>query len=215
MSLERFGWNSYFENEFARHAGNGVEPARVALADRDRFAVWTDSGERDATGAGRLPYESAGWPAVGDWVALEAGARISAVLPRQSAFSRKEAGAVTRQQVIAANIDMLFVVVGLDGDFNLRRIERYLLLAWESGAKPVLVLNKAALRAYPPQAAADVQALASGAPVVAISALEGCGVTEIEAHLDAGRTAALTGSSGAGKSTLVNRLLGHERQPVQ
>jgi len=215
MSLERFGWNSYFENEFARHAGNGVEPARVALADRDRFAVWTDSGERDATVAGRLRYESADWPAVGDWVALEAGARISAVLPCQSAFSRKEAGAVTRQQVIAANIDMLFVVVGLDGDFNLRRIERYLLLAWESGAKPVVVLNKADLCADPAQAAADVQALASGAPVVAISALEGCGVTEIEAHLDAGRTAALTGSSGAGKSTLVNRLLGHERQPVQ
>ena len=215
MSLEKFGWNSYFKNEFTRYAGASVEPARVALADRERFVVWSDSGERDATVAGRLRYESDDWPAVGDWIALEAAARISAVLPRQSAFSRKEAGEVTRQQVIAANIDVLFVVAGLDGDFNLRRLERYLLLAWESGAKPVVILNKADLRADAAQAAADVQALASGAPVVAISALEGWGVPEIEAHLGAGQTAALTGSSGAGKSTLVNRLLGHDRQPVQ
>jgi ribosome biogenesis GTPase len=152
---------------------------------------------------------------VGDWVALEAGTRISAVLPRQSVFSRKEAGAVTREQVIAANIDVLFVVTGLDGDFNLRRIERYLLLAWESGAKPVVVLNKADLCSNTTQAAADVQALASGVPVAAISALHGSGVPEVEAHLTAGQTAAVTGSSGAGKSTLVNRLLGHERQRVQ
>ena len=214
MPLERFGWNSYFENEFARYAGGGVEPARVALADRERFIVWTDSGERDATVAGRLRYESDVWPAVGDWVALEAGARISAVLPRQSAFSRKEAGAVTREQVIAANIDVLFVVAGLDGDFNLRRLERYLLLAWESGAKPVVVLNKADLCADTAQAAVDVQALASGAPVAVVSAVEGWGVPEVEAHLGAGQTAAFTGSSGAGKSTLVNRLLGDERQQV-
>ncbi len=214
MSLEKFGWNSYFENEFARFAGDCVEPARVALADREHFAVWTNSGERDATIAGRLRHESDVWPAIGDWVALESGARISAVLPRQSAFSRKEAGAVTREQVIAANIDVLFVVAGLDGDFNLRRLERYLLLAWESGAKPVVVLNKADLCADPAQAAADVQALASGAPVAVVSALEGWGVPEIEAHLSAGQTAALTGSSGAGQSTLVNRLLGHDHQLV-
>jgi ribosome biogenesis GTPase len=215
MSLEKFGWNSYFKNEFARFAADGVEPARVALADRERFIVWTDSGEHDATIAGRLRYEFDDWPAVGDWVALEAGARISAVLPRQSAFSRKEPGAVTREQVIAANIEVLFVVAGLDGDFNLRRIERYLLLAWESGAKPVVVLNKADLCSNTTQAAADVQALASGVPVAAISALHGSGVPEVEAHLTAGQTAAVTGSSGAGKSTLVNRLLGHERQRVQ
>jgi len=215
MSLAKFGWNSYFENEFARYSGDGVEPARVALAGRERFLVWSESGERQATVAGHLRYESDAWPTVGDWVALESRVRISAVLPRQSAFSRKEAGAVTREQVIAANIDVLFVVAGLDGDFNLRRIERYLLLAWKSGARPVVVLNKADLCANAAQAAADVQALASGAPVTVVSALEGWGVPEMEAHLTAGQTAALTGSSGAGKSTLVNRLLGHERQLVQ
>jgi len=215
MSLEKFGWNSYFESEFSRFAGAGREPVRVALADREHLVIWSESGEREATVAGRLRYESGDWPTVGDWVALEAGTRISAVLPRQSAFSRKEAGAVTREQVLAANIDVLFVVTGLDGDFNLRRIERYLLLAWESGAKPVVVLNKADLCANTAQAAADVQALASGAPVAVVSALEGWGVPGVEVHLSAGQTAAITGSSGAGKSTLVNRLLGDERQRVQ
>ena len=215
MSLEKFGWNSYFESEFSRFAGAGREPVRVALADREHLVIWSESGEREATVAGRLRYESGDWPTVGDWVALEAGTRISAVLPRQSVFSRKEAGAVTREQVLAANIDVLFVVTGLDGDFNLRRIERYLLLAWESGAKPVVVLNKADLCANTAQAAADVQALASGAPVAVVSALEGWGVPGVEVHLSAGQTAAITGSSGAGKSTLVNRLLGDERQRVQ
>jgi ribosome biogenesis GTPase len=215
MSLEKFGWNFYFESEFERFAGAGREPARVALADREQFVVWSEPGERDATVAGRLRYESDAWPAVGDWVALEAGTRISAVLPRQSVFSRKEPGDVTREQVIAANIDVLFVVTGLDGDLNLRRIERYLLLAWESGAKPVVVLNKADLCENTAQAAAHVQALASGAPVALISALEGWGVPDVEVHLRPGQTAAVTGSSGAGKSTLVNRLLGHERQRVQ
>jgi len=215
MSLEKFGWNLYFESEFERFAGAGREPARVALADREQFVVWSEPGERDATVAGRLRYESDAWPAVGDWVALEAGTRISAVLPRQSVFSRKEPGDVTREQVIAANIDVLFVVTGLDGDLNLRRIERYLLLAWESGAKPVVVLNKADLCENTAQAAAHVQALASGAPVALISALEGWGVPDVEVHLRPGQTAAVTGSSGAGKSTLVNRLLGHERQRVQ
>src|SRR5712692_8743156 len=168
MSLEKFGWNSYFESQFARFAGAGREPARVALADRERFVVWSESGEREATVAGRLRHESDDWPTVGDWVALEAGTRISAVLPRQSAFSRKEAGAVTRAQVIAANIDVLFVVAGLDGDFNLRRLERYLLLARESGARPVVVLNKSDLRADIEEVA--VHAAALGAPVVTTSA---------------------------------------------
>lgn len=215
MSLEKFGWNAFFAAEFARLAEPLAVPARVALADRERFIVWSESGECAATVAGRLRYESGAWPVVGDWVVLENGARIARILPRQSAFSRKEAGNVTREQVIAANIDVLFIVNGLDGDFNPRRIERYLLLAWESGARPVVVLNKADLRADAEQAAAEVAALASGAPVITISALEGWGVAAIEAQLRAGETAAFAGSSGAGKSTLLNRLLGDDRQPTQ
>ena len=155
------------------------------------------------------------WPAVGDWVVLEAGARIACVLPRQTAFARKEAGTATRQQVIAANIDVLFVVTGLDGDFNPRRIERYLLLAWESGAKPVVVLNKADVCADVEEAAGSIAALASGAPVLVVSAIEGWGLAALEAHLQPAQTAALAGSSGAGKSTLINRLLGRDQQRVQ
>jgi ribosome biogenesis GTPase / thiamine phosphate phosphatase len=213
MSLEKFGWNSYFESEFLRLAEPGAEPARVALADRELFAVWTESGEREASVSGRLRHSGGDWPAVGDWVVLEGGARIAHVLPRQTAFSRKEAGAVTRAQVIAANIDVLFVVAGLDGDFNLRRLERYLLLGRESGARPVVVLNKSDLREDAEEVAVDVAAL--GAPVVTTSALDGCGLGALEAHIAPRQTAALTGSSGVGKSTLLNRLLGSERQRVQ
>ncbi|HUJ31688.1 MAG TPA: ribosome small subunit-dependent GTPase A [Candidatus Acidoferrum sp.] len=213
MSLEKFGWNSYFESEFLRVAEPGAEPGRVALADREMFAVWTESGEREASASGRLRHSGGDWPAVGDWVMLEGGARIVRVLPRLTAFSRKEAGAVTRAQVIAANIDVLFVVAGLDGDFNLRRLERYLLLARESGARPVVVLNKSDLRADAEEVATHVAAL--GAPVVTTSALDGFGLAALEAHIASCQTAALTGSSGVGKSTLLNRLLGSERQRVQ
>ena len=215
MLLEKFGWNSYFENEFARLGGKGMEPARVALADREQFLVWTDSREADATISGRMRYDADDWPVVGDWVALEQGRRIAHVLPRQTAFSRKQPGAVTREQLIAANIDVLFVVCGLDGDFNPRRIERYLLLAWESGAKPAIVLNKADVCTSVAAVADRVSEIGSGAPVFTISAREGWGLPALEAHLHPGLTAAFAGSSGAGKSTLVNRLLGREQQTVQ
>jgi ribosome biogenesis GTPase len=215
MSLEKFGWNSHFQNEFAHYGELGLEPARVALADRDLFIVWTETGDREATVSGRLRHEGGDWPAIGDWVVLESATRIAAVLPRQTVFSRKEAGAVTRAQVLAANIDVLFIVTGLDGDFNVRRIERYLLLARESGARTVIVLNKADLREDTEQVVASVQALAAGAPVVAISALDGWGFSDLEAHLAPRQTAAFTGSSGAGKSTLLNRFLGSECQRVQ
>jgi ribosome biogenesis GTPase / thiamine phosphate phosphatase len=215
MSLEKFGWNAFFAGEFARFAPSSAEPARVALSDRERFVLWTESGEREATVAGRLRHNSAGWPAVGDWVALESGSRIAAIMPRQTAFSRKQPGAVTQEQVIAANVEVLLIVSGLDDDLNLRRIERYLLLAWESGAVPVIVLNKADVCEDTRPAARSVGTLACGAPVVTISALQGWGLPGLEAHLQIGKTAALVGSSGAGKSTLVNRLLGREVQSVQ
>ena len=215
MSLEKFGWNSFCEQAFSRLATPCAEPARVALAGREFFVVWTESGEREAAVGGRLRYDSTDWPAVGDWVVLEAGARIVHVLPRQTALSRKEAGPATRQQVIAANIDVLFIVTGLDGDFNPRRIERYLLLAWESGANPVIVLNKADVCADVDHAVRSIEAVASGAPVLVVSALERWGLEALDAHLKPPETAALAGSSGAGKSTIINRLLGREEQRVQ
>ncbi len=214
MSLEKFGWNSHFENQFARLGGASLEPARVAVSGREHFIVWTATGERQATIAGRLRYESQDWPAIGDWVALENGCRIAHLLPRRTWFSRKQPGPVTREQVIAANIDVLFVVCGLDGDFNLRRIERYLLLASESGVRPVVVLNKADVCPDPERAAGAVAAVASGTPVLTISAREGWALEALVACLEPGLTAAFTGSSGAGKSTLVNLLLDRAQQTV-
>lgn len=215
MSINKFGWNSRFQSEFARVCDTGLQPGRVALADRERFLVWIDSGEAEATISGRLRYQADAWPVVGDWVALEQGCRIARILARQTAFSRKQPGAVTQEQLVAANIDVLFVVCGLDGDFNPRRIERYLLLAWESGAKPVVVLNKADVCEDVAGAASLVAEIASGAPVLTVSARDGWGLPALEAHLQPRLTAAFAGSSGAGKSTLVNRLLGREQQPVQ
>jgi len=215
MSLEKFGWNSYFQSEYLCLATPESKPARVTAADRERFVVWGESGEREATVSGRLRYSSDLWPAVGDWVALESGCRIAAVVPRQTAFSRKRAGDVTEQQVVAANIDVVFIVTGLDGDFNLRRIERYLLLARESGTRPVILLNKGDLATAPEGPAGSVAAVAAGAPVAVISALQGWGLEALDAYLEPGQTVALVGSSGAGKSTLVNRILGREQQRVR
>lgn len=219
MSLQLLGWNARFESAFAPHAARGLVPARVAREDRDRYVVLDEGGARSAELAGRLRHEArsrAELPAVGDWVALRPGAAssavIDAVLPRSSAFVRKVAGETTEEQVVAANVDTVFLVSGLDGDFNPRRIERYLASAWESGAEPVVVLNKADLAEDLEARIAQVEAAAPGVGVVAMSALAGQGLDSLAPWLGAGRTVALIGSSGVGKSTLVNALLGEERQ---
>jgi len=219
MSLHHLGWNARFESAFAPHVSRGLVPARVAREDRDRYVVLDESGARSAELAGRLRHEArsrAELPAVGDWVALRPGAAssgvIDAVLPRSSAFVRKVAGETTESQVVAANVDTVFLVSGLDGDFNPRRIERYLASAWESGAEPVVVLNKADLAEDLEAQVAAVEAAAPGVGVVAMSALAAQGLDALAPWLGAGRTVALIGSSGVGKSTLVNALLGEERQ---
>jgi ribosome biogenesis GTPase len=219
MSLHRLGWNAHFENLFVHHRSRGLEPARVSREDRGRYGVLDERGARSAELAGRLRHEArtrAEWPAVGDWVALRPGAAssavIDAVLPRSSAFTRKVAGEATEEQVIAANVDTVFLVSGLDLDFNPRRIERYLAAAWDSGAEPVVVLNKADLVDDLESRLAEVTAVAPGAAVVTLSALAGEGLEALAPWLAPGRTVALLGSSGVGKSTLVNALLGEARQ---
>jgi ribosome biogenesis GTPase len=156
-------------------------------------------------------------PAVGDWVATrvwpeEGKATIHAVLPRKSVFSRKVAHSRTEQQVVAANVDTVFLVSGLDRDFNVRRIERYLTLAWESGATPVIVLNKTDLCSDVAHFVADVESVAVGVPIHPVSAKENQGLDSLRRYLAPGETVALLGSSGVGKSTLLNTLLGTERQ---
>lgn len=219
MSLPSLGWNARFEESFTEHRTRGLIPARIAREDRTRYVVLGEGGARPAELAGRLRHDArtrADMPAVGDWVAVRPGAAspaiIEAVLPRTSAFVRKDVGDAAIEQVVAANVDTVFLVSGLDLDYNPRRIERYLAAAWESGATPVVVLNKADLDPDRDARVAETQALAPGAAVIAVSALEGDGIAALEPWLQPGRTVALLGSSGVGKSTLVNALLGEDRQ---
>lgn len=222
-SLHELGWNGHFAAAFAEHAGPGVVPGRVALEHNHVYRVITETGEQLAEATGRMKHLAQGrheLPAVGDWVALwtdESGNRavIKAVLPRLGRFSRKSAGSWTEEQVIAANIDTVFLVSGLDGDFNPRRIERYLLLAQQSDARPVIILNKADLAEDVPDLVAMIEETAPGLPVLAISAATGKGMELLQPYLGVGQTVALLGSSGVGKSTIVNRLVGERVLPTR
>jgi ribosome biogenesis GTPase len=218
VTLDDLGWTARFADAFAPHQAAGLEPARISLEHTHIYRVIAPDGERLARVAGKLRHDArrrADFPAVGDWVALEPAAagheaRIRAVLPRATHFSRRAAGNPTEEQVVAANIDVVFLVSGLDHDFNPRRIERYLVTAWESGAAPVIVLNKADLVADPEAFAAEVRAIAPGVPVVTVSAKVPESLDALRRQLTAGRTAALLGSSGVGKSSIANALIGDE-----
>jgi ribosome biogenesis GTPase len=216
--LEQLGWNARLADAFAPHAADGLVPGRIVVEHTHIYRVITAEAELLARVSGRLRHEAdarADFPAVGDWVAVAPGtqgadARILAVLPRRSRFSRRAAGDVTEEQVVAANIDTVFLVAGLDGDFNPRRIERYLVVAVESGAAPVIVLNKADLVEDPEGMAAAVRASAAGVPVHTVSCRVPESLDVLRQYLGHGETGALLGSSGVGKSTIVNRLIGHE-----
>ena len=212
MFLEQIGADARVRETFRSHATAGAELGRVSFASHEQYRVLLETGECEAAPSGKLRWQDA-LPATGDWVAARRVdpelALIEAVLPRRTQFSRRAAGKTVAEQVIAANIDLAAVVCGLDGDFNLRRIERYLVLARESGAEPVIVLNKADLSSSVPEVVAEVTRIAGGARVVALSAHEG---VEPLAAIVQGRTVALLGSSGVGKSTIANALLGEQRQ---
>ena len=222
--LNTLGWTPELAQAFAAYDGAGLIPARVAAQHRGRFLLLTASGELPAEASGRLRHEAAraAFPATGDWVAAtpSAGlARIEAVLPRTSAFTRQAVDltrtrAVAELEVVAANVDLVLVLTAPDRDLNPRRIERFLAAAFESGAEPVLVVAKLDLAADPPALLTLARALAPGVPVLGLSNLTGEGTEAARALIGAGRTAALLGSSGVGKSSLVNRLVGHERQAV-
>ena len=221
QSLEELGWSPFFAEAWADLASSeGQVPARVVVAHTRVLRVRGAEGERRAELSGRLRHTAKApvdRPSVGDWVALrprlKAGrALVDLVLPRRTAFVRRAAGDVTAQQVLAANVDTVFLVMGLDRDYNPRRIERALVLAWESGADPAVLLNKADLCDDVDARRAEVEAVAPGVPVRVIAAREGEGLEALSPWLERGKTVALLGSSGVGKSTIVNRLLGEERQ---
>jgi len=222
-SLKDLGWNEDFMSAFEPHAKLGRTPGRVASQRGPVLTALTARGAVRANVAGRLKHlaaSGADLPAVGDWVALverpdEGAATVHAILPRRSSFSRKVAGVVTDEQVLAANLDTVFVMTSLNSDLNLRRIERYLALCWESGATPVVVLTKADLSQDVDASVMAAEDVAIGVGVHAVSALTGDGMPRLYEYLDTGRTVALLGSSGVGKSTLVNHMLGQEVQTVR
>jgi ribosome biogenesis GTPase / thiamine phosphate phosphatase len=218
--LEALGWEPEFEEHFREHGEQGLVPGRVAAEHRGAYAVRTASGEAWAELAGKLRHEAMGrgeLPAVGDWVALQPGAgrkaTIKAVLPRRTKISRKVTLGETEEQVLAANVDTILLVSSLNHDLNVRRIERYLATAWESGAQPAIVLNKADLCPIEERTllVAEVEAVAFGVPVHTVSAVTAEGMDELRPYLAAGRTVVLLGSSGVGKSSLINCLIGSEQ----
>lgn len=224
LNLEDYGWDDSFAAGFEPHGREGYEAGRVFLQHNKYYMLYTAAGETLAEASGRLRYEARGpedFPAVGDWVALRRkedetkAAVIHHILPRRSKFSRRAAGTRDDEQVVAANVDTVFLVTGLDNDFNPRRIERYLVMAWESGAAPVVVLNKADVAEDAAAAAREVEGVAPGVPVVRMSAKLGEGVELLLPFVGRGRTVALIGSSGVGKSTIVNRLIGEDVQRTQ
>jgi ribosome biogenesis GTPase / thiamine phosphate phosphatase len=229
VSLESLGWGPDLTHTFSlllSQSSLPLVPGRVVRQERGLLTVQTSERAYLARPSGRLLHHAPGaeaLPTIGDWVALllpagEGEALLHAVLPRRSVLMRREAGSEREGQLIAANLDVVFLVTGLDGNYNPRRIERALTVAWNSGAEPVVVLSKADLHEDVSERIQEVQALSPGVPVLALSAQQGTGLEALRERLPAGKTGALLGSSGVGKSTLVNRLLEEARlatQPVR
>jgi ribosome biogenesis GTPase len=221
LSLEELGWNSFFEQA----CSDKIEwkLARITAEHKGYFQAQTVEGNLLATVSGKLRHEIAGtgdWPAVGDWVEVRwepstLRGRIERVLPRRSKLVRKAVGRQVQEQVLASNLDVVFIVSALNQDLNNRRIERYLAMAWDSGARPVLLLNKADLCAQTEEVAGNVQGVAPGVEVLSLSAETRAGIEDLRLMIGVGTTAAFVGSSGVGKSTIINRLLGDERVRTQ
>ena len=217
--LPDLGWNDFFAGRFAALEADGLRPGRILTQEKLLYLVHDGKAELATELSGRFRHEAelhGGFPAVGDWVAFmphgEDRATIHALLPRRTALSRKVPGAPTAEQVIAANIDTIFLVAGLDQEFNPRRIERYVAAMLGSGATPVLVLNKTDICPDPAAAVGQLGPIQTMVPVLQVSAADGTGLEAIRSYVRAGETVAFVGSSGVGKSTIINRLLGTDRQ---
>jgi ribosome biogenesis GTPase len=215
--LDTYGWSETLQHQFTDHAARGFVPGRVTVQQRGLYRLATGQGEVSAELSGKFLHEALAGdhPVTGDWVACavreaEAAATIHHLLPRSSVFIRRAAGPGGGSQVVAANVDLVLLVASLNADLSLRRLERYLATAWESGAQPVVVLTKADACDDVDSLVAQVESIAFGVPVRAVSAATGEGIAGVADLLSPGRTAVLLGSSGVGKSTLVNALAGTE-----
>jgi ribosome biogenesis GTPase / thiamine phosphate phosphatase len=219
MTIEQLGWNAHCTQQFAAYANSGLTPARVSAQHRELYRVFAAEGELVANISGRMRQfaEDGELPAVGDWVGVvaqsnEKRATIHRVVERRTKLARRAPGRGIGEQVLAANVDTLFIVTALDHDFSVPRIERYITMALEGGVEPVVVLSKADACADVSDRVNTVRQSCVNVPVHAISAIAGTGINAIESHLCAGNTVAMLGSSGAGKSTLLNALLGRDVQ---
>jgi ribosome biogenesis GTPase / thiamine phosphate phosphatase len=223
VNLAGLGWNAFFEAHLAEVATSSTVAARVIEQLKDFYRVHDGKREYLAELGGKFRYtaeDKNDLPAVGDWVTItvrraENRARIEGILPRRTKLSRKVAGRAISEQVVATNLDIVFIVSALNQEFNARRIERYLTLVWDSGARPVILLNKADLCVDADRIATEVETLALGASVHLVCAVSGQGMQEMKQHLTPGVTAAFVGSSGVGKSTIINGLIGHQQIRVQ
>lgn len=217
------GWNSFFESHYEPYRHNNYSVMRIIRENKEKYIALNDEGEFIAEVTGKFRFENnlkGQYPSVGDWVVTivlskEKKATIHGILPRKSVFSRKVAGEITEEQPVAVNVDFVFIVTGLDENFNLRRIERYLSLAWESGAVPVILLNKADLCEISEQRKFEVESISFGVDVHVLSAHHLESLNVLMKYIKPGRTVAFLGSSGVGKSTIINSLLGEDRLQTQ
>ena len=221
--LKTLGWDKYFEGHFQPYSADGYVAGRVASEYKHFYCVYSESGKVLGEVAGRLRHEAldrGDLPVVGDWVVIRTSPEsdkvtIHAVLPRKSKFTRKMAGVRTEPQIVGSNIDTVFLITSLNEDFNPRRVERYLIVAWESGARPIVILSKADLCNETEPRIREISAVVGDVPIHALSVVRQEGLNELAQYLKPGQTVALLGSSGVGKSTLINHLLGHEYLKVQ
>ncbi|WP_440896962.1 ribosome small subunit-dependent GTPase A [Amphibacillus sp. Q70] len=227
MYLKQLGVKPIYQEELAiiqeERKDKHRQLARVIVEHKQSYKILTDTEELSAVVSGAFAHqamERADYPAVGDWVIIEkligeAKAVIHKLLTRQSSFSRKIAGLTTEEQIVAANVDFVFIVMSMNDDFKVRRLERYLIAAWDSGATPVIVLTKADLVDDVSSYIADAESVAFGVEIFAVSALTGLGVEKLSNYLEQGKTGTLLGSSGVGKSSLINALLAEDYMSVQ
>jgi len=223
MSLTKLGWNAARDEQFAPYLAKGFIPARVAVEDKHFYRVWTADAELTAQIVGKLMHEARGnhakLPKVGDWVAIkiipnEEKAAIQAVLPRTTQITRKTSGRNTAAQILATNIETVFLVTAADPTFNAARLERMLVMGRESGARPVVLLNKIDLCDGLDAKLAEATQAAGDALVIAVCALTGRGIKKLAALIKPGDTVAFIGTSGVGKSSLINQLYGEDLMPT-
>ena len=222
MDLTKYGWDSFFEDKLKDFSVDGFIPGRIAVENKTNYLLYTHFGEMTGEISGKMYFnceEKNDFPAVGDWVLFrpfpeEKKAIIEGVLPRKTKFSRKSAGVKTDEQILASNIDTVFIMTSMNKDLNTRRLERYLILARENRILPIIVLSKSDLCENPEEMLAELKNFLDHVPFQMISCVTGYGLQEIRKYFEGNKTAALLGSSGVGKSTLINTLAGSDIMKV-